>query len=137
MMANVLTSVILLVATAFFAWHEQGQPWTPLRLAGALVALVGVVLVLIARAQLGKSFSVTAQARELVTTGLYSRIRNPIYYAGFLVISGLAMYLRKPALLGFAVLLIPLQIRRARKEAAVLREAFGERYDRYRAGTWF
>ena len=35
------------------------------------------------------------------------------------------------------VLLIPLQLWRARKESAVLEAAFGDEYRAYRAGTWF
>ena len=35
------------------------------------------------------------------------------------------------------VVLIPLQIWRARKESGVLEAAFGEQYRKYRAGTWF
>ena len=36
-----------------------------------------------------------------------------------------------------AVVLVPLQVYRARKEDAVLAAAFGEEYERYKAGTWF
>ena len=31
----------------------------------------------------------------------------------------------------------PVQMVRARREAAVLRESFGEEYEEYRGGTWF
>src|SRR4029077_2733285 len=54
-------------------------PWNGPRLAGSLFLLVGISLIFTARLQLGKSFSLTPQARKLVTHGLYSRIRNPIY----------------------------------------------------------
>jgi protein-S-isoprenylcysteine O-methyltransferase Ste14 len=37
----------------------------------------------------------------------------------------------------FPVALIPVQMMRARSEAKVLEEKFGEEYRRYRAGTWF
>jgi protein-S-isoprenylcysteine O-methyltransferase Ste14 len=55
------------------------QPWTALRIIGAILAVVGYVLLITARMQLGKSFSVIPQAKALITHGLYSRIRNPIY----------------------------------------------------------
>jgi protein-S-isoprenylcysteine O-methyltransferase Ste14 len=38
---------------------------------------------------------------------------------------------------GLAVAVIPVQVFRARKEARVLSEAFGEEYARYKAKTWF
>ena len=50
-----------------------------MRIAGAILAATGYILFVVARLQLGKSFSVSPQAKELFTHGLYSRIRNPIY----------------------------------------------------------
>ncbi len=105
--------------------------------AGMAVGIVGVALWALARIQLGKSFSVTAQARALVTTGLYSKIRNPIYffagvgYLGFFIAWG--KWIAIPGFLaGYS-----LQMVRAHKEAKVLEAAFGDDYRRYRAQTWF
>ena len=53
--------------------------WTATRWTGLGIAVTAAVLLFTARWQLGRSFSVTPQARELVTHGLYSKIRNPIY----------------------------------------------------------
>jgi protein-S-isoprenylcysteine O-methyltransferase Ste14 len=87
---------------------------------------------------LGKSFTVTAQARKLVTTGLYSKIRNPIYFFGGVAFLGVFIAWGNPyALGGVAVLYSAMQLSRARKESAVLEEAFGEDYRRYKANTWF
>jgi protein-S-isoprenylcysteine O-methyltransferase Ste14 len=76
--------------------------------------------------QLSGSFSVTRRAHRLVTTGIYARIRNPIYVASpfLLICLSLALMQWWPMLL--SVVVIPIQIVRARREAAVLREAFGE-----------
>ena len=70
--------VICLLLYLFVPGLRQ-RPWTALRIAGAIVAIAGYSLFITARIQLGKSFSVSPQAKELVTHGLYSRIRNPIY----------------------------------------------------------
>jgi protein-S-isoprenylcysteine O-methyltransferase Ste14 len=99
--------------------------------------LVRFVLWTIARFQLGSSLAVTAQGKQLVTRGLYSKIRNPIYTFGSCVIAGLILALGRPVWLLIFVLIIPLQIWRARKEARVLEAKFGEEYKRYRASTWF
>lgn len=90
-----------------------------------------------ARYQLGHSFSVTPRARTLVTHGIYSRIRNPIYVFSALMIAGVVFVLHRPWLWLIFVFLVPMQIARARKEAQVLEKAFGERYLEYRSQTWF
>ena len=55
---------------------------TPIRMIGIALILVGFVFWTVARFQLGASFAVQAEARQLVTRGLYSKIRNPIYRFG-------------------------------------------------------
>jgi protein-S-isoprenylcysteine O-methyltransferase Ste14 len=87
--------------------------------------------------QLGRSFSVEAKATELVTAGIYSRIRNPIYFFGALMILGVIVWTGRPILLLIYVILIPAQIVRARKEAQILEAKFGDAYVEYRKKTWF
>ena len=87
--------------------------------------------------QLGASFSLTPQARKLVTRGLYSKVRNPIYVFGLITIAGVVLYWNRPYLLWIFAVVIPLQAWRARKEARVLEEKFGEDYRAYRRQTWF
>jgi protein-S-isoprenylcysteine O-methyltransferase Ste14 len=105
--------------------------------AGMALGVIGLSLWAVARIQLGKSFSVTAQARKLVTTGLYSKIRNPIYvfagigYGGIMLAWG-----NWYAFAGFANYFL-FQSLRARKESQVLEAAFGDEYRRYRTQTWF
>jgi len=128
------TDVIIFVAfAAFIVSHEA---WSARFLIGLVVAMAGMALSLLARAQLGRSFSIRAQARRLVTTGLYSRFRHPIYLFRGIGFLGLFIALGQwiPALL--FLLIYPLQILRARKEEKVLEEAFGEEYGRYKASTW-
>ena len=111
--------------------------WSSARWTGLGIALPAAVLLFIARWQLGRSFSVTAQARQLVTHGLYSRIRNPIYVFGGLMVAGILVALQRPYALFFLIVLIPVQVFRANKEAKVLEAKFGEVYREYRAKTWF
>jgi protein-S-isoprenylcysteine O-methyltransferase Ste14 len=111
--------------------------WGAMEIAGICLLGLGLVLWAAARLQLGSSFAVTAQARHLVTHGLYSRIRNPIYVFGSCVIAGVILVLGRPIYLLIFIIIIPLQLWRSRKESAVLEAAFGEEYREYRAGTWF
>ena len=58
------------------------------------LSVVCAALWLVARLQLGAAFSVRPEARQLVETGLYSRLRHPIYVFGtaafLLVLAGAA-----------------------------------------------
>ena len=137
MKANLITLALLMVAMIVLGLHVHDVEWTSVKAAGGVIAGAAVVGLVVARLQLGASFSVRAKAKKLVTTGLYSRIRNPIYVFGGLFILGLSIVLGNWLLLLVAVAPVPMQVARARREEQVLREAFGEEYVRYKAGTWF
>jgi protein-S-isoprenylcysteine O-methyltransferase Ste14 len=64
-------------------------------------------------------------------------LRNPIYVFAELLFIGAAVFLWSWGPLLIALLVLPVQIVRARKEAAVLQSAFGDDYTRYRRQTWF
>lgn len=89
------------------------------------LSVVCAVCWFVARRQLGVAFPVSPQARQLVATGLYAKLRHPIYVFGtmaFLLV--LVALLGRPVLLIWAVL-IPIQVIRARREEAALAEMFG------------
>lgn len=118
-------------------WLRAPHPWTWLQAVGLGMVVVGFCFWLVAHIQLGASFSVKAEARALVTRGLYSKIRNPIYVFGSIGIAGVALYWNMPQFLLAFLFLIPLQAWRAQKEARVLEDKFGEEYRAYRRQTWF
>ena len=113
------------------------QPWTLLRITGAILAVVGYSTFVTARLQLGNSFAVTPQAKELVTLGLYSRIRNPIYVFVDVMIFGLILALHLYWLFALFPLLVAMHAFRAHREAGVLQEKFGQAYINYCHETWF
>lgn len=126
------------VLLGFAAWIVVSNwAWDARHVAGMSLAALGLALWMTARIQLGQSFSVRPKAKALVTTGLYSKFRNPVYFFGGVAYLGLFIALGKIVPLVIFVLLYPLyQSARARKEAAVLEEAFGDEYRRYKARTW-
>jgi protein-S-isoprenylcysteine O-methyltransferase Ste14 len=137
MKANILTLVVGLAGLGFLGIHYSSLPWTPMRVAGAVIALPSLALLVLARIELGSSFSVIPKAQSLVTHGLYSRIRNPIYLFGALVVVGFLLYISRPRALWILVALIPLQIYRSRREEKVLEAKFGTEYQQYKSRTWF
>jgi protein-S-isoprenylcysteine O-methyltransferase Ste14 len=126
----VVVGVILAVV------FRPGQ-WSAARWVGLAIAVPAAVFLFMARWQLGASFSVTPQARTLVTHGVYSKIRNPIYVFSTLTMLGflIALQYRYPFLL--LALLVPIQMVRAHQESKLLEAKFGDEYRKYRMGTWF
>lgn len=134
---NIALTLVVGAALGYILWKHQPSIWTATQIAGICLLVAGFALWTVARFQLGNSLTVTAQAKQLVSLGLYSRIRNPIYTFGSCVIAGLILALGHPLWLLVFALIIPLQIWRARKESSVLEAKFGEQYRAYRAKTWF
>ena len=134
---HVVLTLMVAAAITISIWQYRPAVRTPMAIVGVCLGAAGFVLWTIARFQLGSSFAVTAQARHLVTHGLYSKFRNPIYLFGSFVIAGGILFVQRPLLLLTFLVLIPIQIWRAGKESRVLEEKFGDEYRKYRAQTWF
>lgn len=137
MRANVITFILILVAAVVLLRQATALPWTPNRAIGLAIAVPALLLLLTARVQLGRAFSVRAKATNLVTTGIYSRIRNPIYVFSTLVIFGVIIWSGRPVFLFLLAVLGAVQIHRSRKESAVLEAKFGDEYRQYKQKTWF
>jgi len=118
-------------------FRSRSGPHGAARWIGLVLGLIGLGGVVLARYTLGRSFSVVPKATALVTTGIYSRIRNPIYISGMVCVLGMVLLAGRPELLGIFLVIIPMQIIRARREAAVLEAKFGDAYREYRKQTWF
>jgi len=132
-------TAVQIVAIAIILWIVFSIPgaWDLQRIIGTALMLVGICGIATARFQLGKSFAIKPEAHQLVTHGIYSKIRNPIYVFGVLVLAGFALVLHRPVVWLVLVALVVMQVLRARREAKVLEAAFGDAYREYRRKTWF
>jgi protein-S-isoprenylcysteine O-methyltransferase Ste14 len=143
MKSKTLNRVLIFILLTFVV-----LPWVILRLLskfphnlttyiGIAIIIPSFVLLIIAIFQLGSSFAVTPQAKELVTKGLYAKIRHPIYVFATSLFVGLALVVNSITLYVFCAVLLVRNIWRARQENRVLEEKFGDAYRSYRQHVWF
>ena len=105
------------------------------------VGMVAVSLLLFWRAyaDLGRNWSPTleiAQDHQLVTGGVYGRIRHPVYAAMWLwALANPLMLWNWVAGFGLLVVFAVLYVRRVPREEAMMRDHFGDAYRDYAART--
>jgi len=105
---------------------------------GAMLGLLGLALIVISYRALGRNFRIYAAPRRsgtLITTGIYSRIRHPMYsgviigLAGYVILFG--SYYCAPLWLGCTLLYLIKGV----KEDRILAEKFPD-YLEYKRRTW-
>jgi protein-S-isoprenylcysteine O-methyltransferase Ste14 len=147
---------VIRVLLSFFlvAWlvlYAINPPWMAglsvlfpdwLRWVGFACGLASLGLLAWTQAALGKEWSPQLQLREehhLVTTGPYSRIRHPLYSAGFGYMTSLALLTANWVFIVFAAAVILGLAARVPKEEKMMIEEFGEEYKKYiqRTGRFF
>ena len=127
------------LATGVFGFADYTLPdWSVI--AGAAVLVPGFWLFWRSHADLGRNWSVTTELRdghELVTSGVYERIRHPMYTAIWLLFLVQPLFVQNwiagpSGLLAFGLMYFI----RVPYEETMMRERFGEDYDAYcrRAG---
>ncbi len=73
----------------------------------------------------------------MITHGVYSKIRNPIYVFGSVAIAGIIVAMHQPRWWAVLLVAVIVQTLRAHREAQVLEATFGDAYREYRRKTWF
>ena len=132
----IVVQMFVICALLWFVFRIPG-PWDLQRSKGQGLVAVGLGGIAVSRYQLGRSFSIRAEAHRLVTHGIYSKIRNPIYVFGALLFAGFVLVIHRPILWLGVLAIAVIQTLRARREARVLEAAFGDAYRDYRRRTWF
>jgi len=129
--AKLIGALPIVVVAAWMATRREG-PWTLMRLAGLVLILVGLGLATLARIQLESS-----KRTGLLTRGIYSSIRHPMYLFYFVAFAGLLLYLNELGGIPLLLLLGIFPFRLARREEQDLEALYGEQYRRYKRQTWF
>jgi protein-S-isoprenylcysteine O-methyltransferase Ste14 len=90
------------------------------------VSLAGMALAVYILYGLGRSFSITPQARGLVTTGPYRFVRHPLYVAEYIASVGVLIHFLSPWTVLITLCQGYLQIRRMDYEERLLARVFPE-----------
>jgi protein-S-isoprenylcysteine O-methyltransferase Ste14 len=126
------------VFTPWLAFADYTIP-LPVGLAGVVLLVLGDVVFWKSHRDLGRNWSPTLELREghkLVETGIYARVRHPMYSAIWLLVIAEAMILPNyiaglSGLIPFAIL----YVQRVGKEERMMLEQFGAGYERYMSRT--
>jgi protein-S-isoprenylcysteine O-methyltransferase Ste14 len=128
---SALAGTFLIYGIVIFPRHELSLSMAVTSTVLILIGTIGAVATL---SQLGRSFSLMAESRQLVIAGPYRFVRHPLYLTEEIAILGLFMQF---ASVGTALLLalqIAFQLRRMHNEETVLTACFPE-YANYRQNT--
>ena len=128
---SALLGTFLCTALAFLPKADLGPGLSALSTA---LILIGTSLSLVVLRWLGKSFSILAEARQLVTEGPYRIVRHPLYICEGIAVVGAMLQVISPWAILIAIVVAMLQYRRMINEEAILNSAFPE-YSAYAERT--
>jgi len=137
------TLMVLAVVFIFFPIPGLSARFAPeagwVTAVGLVVEVGGLALAILARQALGRNWSSEvrlAEGHQLVRTGVYRRLRHPIYTGVLLMYLGLALQSgRLNALAGLA-LAIAAYWRKIGLEERLMAERFGAEFDAWRKASW-
>jgi protein-S-isoprenylcysteine O-methyltransferase Ste14 len=130
---SALLGTFLCTTLALLPKAELAPAWSVLSTA---LILVGSSLSFVVLRWLGKSFSIFAEARRLVTEGPYRIVRHPLYLCEGVALVGITLQVLSPLAMLIVIAAVTVQCRRMINEEAILKAAFPE-YRAYAANTSF
>ncbi len=127
---------LLPLVFAYLGPKNFGFGFSNLVYAGLFIGILGVILWIVAMWSLGSSLAVLPGTEQLVTKGVYRFFRHPIYIGIVLTLTGLFVACGSLVCLVYVgVVVIPLNIFRAKAEEEVLLEQLGSAYKKYKDST--
>ncbi len=132
MCSTVVLSVSLLLTPKYKAYDD----YTLLRVVGGVAALMGLVISMWAQAQLGRQWVAGVHLRkghQLITTGLYSRVRHPLYSGMLVSAVGIGAVTLDWLYFVSVLLFVGAYLSRIPAEEHLLQKKFRRKYDDYKA----
>ncbi len=135
-----LVNPFLLILTVYenkYVISKYVEIWDNLLVSyiGSLIFLLGGLITLVSRYQLGKYGSgrlVIEEDHKLVSTGIYRYLRHPMYFGGLLGVIGMALGIRSLIMLVVSgVFYFVIFRNRIQEEERLLIDEFGESYNAY------
>lgn len=126
-------SNLILLGAFFIPAHAQMDVYASV-ISSVLILTSNVLSVLVLR-RLGRSFSIMAEARALVTDGPYALVRHPLYLVEEIGVIGTFIQLASWPAAALFLLHFGFQVQRMRNEERVLTQAFPNAYRDYAAKT--
>jgi protein-S-isoprenylcysteine O-methyltransferase Ste14 len=106
---------------------------------GLIVTIAGIAVTFWAQLAMGRSWRIgvdPGERTELVTSGIFAVVRNPIFSAMAVTALGLTLMAPNPvSLVGLGLLVVVLELQVRAVEEPYLRQVHGPAYDRYAAGV--
>ena len=107
--------------------------------AGAVLGVGGITLTLVAQLAMGDSWRIgvdDSQRTDLVTTGVFANVRNPIFTAMLIATGGLVLLVPNPlSVTALVVLTAALEVQVRLVEEPYLARTHGPTYQHYRCAT--
>ncbi len=124
------------------AFSPETRFW--LRIAGLIIYLAGSTFMLWARRTLGRMWGISTSRNvkllddhQLIQSGPYDFVRNPMYFGWLLAMLGLLMLYPTWFVLLMLIFSVAAFIGRARREEVALADRFGEAWQAYKKRTKF
>jgi protein-S-isoprenylcysteine O-methyltransferase Ste14 len=120
---SALTGTFMCLGLAFLPKADLGGFFSAL---SSVLIIVGASLSFLVLRWLGRSFSLAAEARRLVTGGPYRFVRHPLYFCEGITVLGMVLQVLSPWAVLIFLLFAAVQYRRMINEEAVLESVFPE-----------
>ena len=134
----ILALILLVILIITIIFKNQFQIPEYVRTIGFIICAIGVIFIIAGIITLGEYFTTSIIPKGLVTTGIYSKIRHPMFIGAILVYIGIVVIFQ--SIIGFLLvlfILIPFFIYSAIEEEKILSEKFKDKYIAYKKKTLF